>query len=160
MGVWGKLAERQTEGVALVGMSTLKAMRLVAYWKGRRKTSAQDWRPVLSAVVGLAPERKRITSRLIATDLLLNFIFGDTKDRPPVQPVVKRLVLAYVKRSAEILDRDKPDAVPPVISARVLDVAAKRLVGFLKTKTPKSKSKKASGVGFLLLLALLAYGDK
>ncbi len=155
MGVWAQLAESQAREVKKNGMNTRQAMRLVAYWKGRRKTSAQDWRTVLGTVVGFAPERKRFTSELIAKDLLLNLIFGDTRDRPQVMEIVEKKVLAYIEHSARILDRDKPDAVPPVIPNRVLDVAAKRLVGFLKTKPARPK-KKRGGIGFLIFLAILA----
>jgi len=136
-------------------MNTRDALRLIAYWKGRRKTSAQDWRPVLARE---APERKRITSRLIATDRLLRFIFGETETRPQIKPGVQAAVVDYIERSARILDKDKPDAVPPDIPTRILDLTAARLVRGLETKPPKSK--RASGVGFLLLLALLAYGNK
>lgn len=151
-GQWAKLATLQL--VKFPEMTTRDAMRLVAYWKGRRKTSAIDWRPVLSAVLREAPERKRITSRLIASDRLLKLIFGETKTRPRVKPGVQAAVVDFIERSARILDRDKPDAVPPDIPNRVLDVASQRLARFLETPTP------SRGVNAALLFVLFLLATK
>ena len=149
-GQWAKLATLQL--VKFDEMNTRDALRLVAYWKGRRKTSATDWRPVMSAVLREAPERKRITSRLLASDRLLKMIYGTTKTRPRVTAPVQAAVVDYIERSAGILDLDKPDAAPPTIPNRVLDVASQRLARMLETPSPS----RGVNAGLLLVLFLLA----
>ena len=150
MGVWTKVADAQESKFA--PLNTREAMRLVAYWKGRRELREQDWRPVLRLVVNEAPERKRITSRLVATDLLLKMIFGEPQTRPNVKPEVQAVVFDYVARSASILDDRKPDSTPPVIPDRILDMTAKRMVEMLKGKRPAKKG--LGALGWLVLLAL------
>jgi hypothetical protein len=155
MGVWSELAASQF--VKFAEMNTRDAMRLIAYWKDRLPTSDERWRPVLAAVIAKAPERKRITNRLVATDLLLNLIFGETETRPSIAPEVQAAVVDYISDSAKILDRTKPDAVPPVIETRLLDQQSERLAKMLKNDSIKPKT---GGVGILLLVLLLAASEK
>ncbi len=154
-GVWEELA---TEQLTRVGeMNSREALRLVTYWKGRLPVENQKWRPVLRAVIFDAPERKRITSRFIATDRLLRLIYGETLTRPKVKANVQVAVVDYIESAAREMQRLKPDAVPPNVPNRILDAQAKRLASQLATKPAP---KKGSGIGFLILIAILASEGK
>lgn len=137
-------------------MNTRQALRLIAYWQGRLPIEDQSWRAPLRAALTNAPERKRITSRLVATDLLLNLIFGETKTRPKVKPGVQIGVVDYIEDSARKMDRLKPNEVPPDVPVRILDAQAKRLADQLK----KKPARKGIGVGILLLILVLATSKK
>lgn len=153
MKVWSALAVKQLTRVG--DMNTREAMRLIAYWQGRLPIENQKWRPVLSAVLRHAPERKRITSRLIATDRLLRLIYGETETRPKVLPGVQIAVVDYIGDSAREMDLLKPDAVPKDVPVRILDAQAKRLANQLKTKT-----KRKSNWGWLLVIAIAISAKK
>lgn len=153
MKVWSALAVKQLTRVG--DMDTREAMRLIAYWQGRLPIENQEWRLVLSAVLRHAPERKRITSRFIATDRLLRMIYGETKTRPKVKPGVQIAVANYIEDSAREMDALKPDAVPKDVPNRILDAQAKRLASQLKT-TPTRKSE----WGWLLVIAVIAMSAK
>ena len=153
MKVWSALAVKQLTRVG--DMNTREAMRLIAYWQGRLPIENQKWRPVLAAVLRHAPERKRIKSRLIATDRLLRMIYGETKTRPKVLPGVQIAVVDYIRDSALEMDRLKPDAVPVDMPVNILDAQAKRLASQLKTK-PRGKA----NWGWLLVIALAMSAKK
>ena len=151
MKVWSALAVKQLTKVG--DMNTRDALRLVAYWASVLPNTDQTWRPVLSAVLRHAPERKRITSRLIATDRLLKIIFGETKTRPSVLPAVQVAVVDYIGDSAKKMDALKPDG--PLITRpnRILDGIAVRLAEQLKRPAAKSKG---ANIGLIVLLLVLA----
>ena len=155
MKVWSELAVKQLTRVG--DMHTRDAMRLVAYWASVLPNTDQTWRPVLALVLRHAPERKRITSRLIATDLLLNLVFGETKTRPKVVPAVQIAVVDYVGDSAKKMDALKPDG--PLITRpnRILDGIAKRMAEALKTPPPR---KKGTNIGLLVLILVLASASR
>jgi len=153
---WSTLAIKQLTKVG--DMNTRDALRLIAYWQGRLPIEDLSWRAPLRAALTNAPERKRITSRLIATDRLLEIIFGETKTRPKVKPGVAIGVTDYVEDSARKMDKLKPNAVPPDVPGRILDAQAKRLADQLTTKVPPKK--KGIGIGVLLLLVVLATSKK
>lgn len=153
MGVWAELAIKQLTRIG--EMNSRDALRLVTYWQGRLPAANQKWRPVLRAVIFDAPERKRITSRLVATDLALKLIFGETLTRPKVKNNVLVAVVDYMERAAREMDRLKPGAVPPNVPNRILDAQVRRLAGQLKTK-PTRKSE----WGWLLVIAVLAMSAK
>jgi len=155
MKVWSALAVKQLTRVG--DMNTRDAMRLIAYWQGRLPIENQKWRKPLEAALRLAPERKRITSRFIATDRLLKIIYGETKTRPRVLPGVQIGVVDYIQDSAIAMDRLKPDAVPPDVPANILDAQAKRLARQLGRPPTK---KKGLGIGWLLLLLAFATEQK
>lgn len=155
MGKWQILAKKQAKDLA--PLNTRAALRLVAFWRGRRKTTNEEWRPVVKKILAEAPERKRITSRLIATDLLLNLIFGETETRPEVTAGVNAAVFAYVDKSATLLDRTRPDAPIPELPNVLLDLAVKAMIRDLK-RQPFTKKK--FGVAALLLLLLFASNKK
>jgi len=149
---WEALAVKQLTRVG--DMNSREALRLVVYWQGRLPAENKKWRPVLRAVIFDAPERKRITSRFVATDLALKLIFGETKTRPKVKPNVQVAVVNYIESSAREMQRLKPGAVPPNIPNRILDAQARRLASILVVKP--APARKGIGLGLLLLLALIA----
>jgi len=151
MGIWAELAIKQLTRVG--DMNSREALRLVMYWQGRLPPENQKWRPVLRAVIFDAPERKRITSRIIATDLALKLIFGETLTRPKVKANVQVAVVDYIEDSAREMDRLKPDSVPPNVPNRILDAQARRLASVIATKPIE---KKGLGIGVLILLFVLA----
>lgn len=151
MGVWEELAIEQLTRVG--EMNSREAVRLVTYWQGRLPAENQKWRPVLRAVIFDAPERKRITSRWIASDLALKLIYGETLTRPKVKANVQVAVVDYIESSAREMQRLKPGAVPPNVPNRILDAQARRLASRIANKPAP---RKGSGIGFLILIALLA----
>jgi len=155
MGVWADLAIAQLTRVR--EMNSREAVRLVVYWQGRLPPENKKWRPVLRAVIFDAPERKRITSRLIASDLALKLIFGETKTRPRVKANVQVAVVDYIERAAREMDRLKPGAVPPNVPNRILDAQARRLASIIAVRPIEPKG---LGIGVLLLLLVLASKKK
>ena len=138
-------------------MNSRDAVRLVVYWQGRLPPKNKKWRPVLRAVIFDAPERKRITSRLVASDLALKLIFGETLKRPKVKANVQVAVVDYIEASAREMDRLKPDAVPPNVPNRILDAQARRLASTIAAKPIAGKG---LGIGVVLLLLFLATSKK
>jgi len=155
MSTWEALAIAQLTRVG--DMNSREALRLVTYWQGRLPPENKKWRPVLRAVIFDAPERKRITSRLIATDLALKLIFGETKTRPKVKPNVQVAVVDYIEASAREMQRLKPDAVPPDVPNRILDAQVRKLASIIAVRP--APGKKRSGLGILLLLAVIAASE-
>ncbi len=149
MKVWAALAVKQLTRVG--DMNSREALRLIVYWQGRLPIENQKWRPVLRAAIFDAPERKRITSRLVASDRLLKLIYGETLTRPKVKPGVQIGVVDYIRDSAREMDRLKPNAVPPDVPNRILDAQVRRLAGQLVGAKPRKEN-----WGWLLLLAVLA----
>ena len=148
---WEALAVKQLTRVG--DMDSREALRLVTYWQGRLPPENQKWRPVLRAVIFDAPERKRITSRLIASDRLLKLIYGETLTRPQVTPNVQVAVVNYIESSAREMQRLRPDATPPDVPNRILDAQVRRLA---RTIAAKPATRKGIGIGLLLLLAVIA----
>jgi len=153
MGIWAKLAIKQLTRVG--EMNSRDALRLVAYWQGRLPIENQRWRPVLRAVIFDAPERKRITSRFIATDLALKLIFGETLTRPRGKGNVQVAVVDYIERAAREMDRLKPGAAPPNVPNNILDAQIRRLASRV-ANIPARKS----NWGWLLVIAVIAMSAK
>lgn len=145
---FSKLADSQS--IKMRPLNTRAALRLVAYWRFLAHGD-ESWRPVVRTILAQAPERKRITSRLIASDLLLKMIYGETKTRPPVTAAVAATVFAYTSRIAAMLDASGALKTIPTITTKEKDGMVEKMLTALKVPAPKAVS---AALVLLLLLAL------
>lgn len=148
---WTKEAEKQIGEIQIFGMTTQSALGHIEYWRRERGGSLEICAPLVMKVLEEAPERKRIASKLFATDRLLKLIFGTTKTNPQVNNDVKAEVLDFIRVSARILDQVNPDATAPrfVLSQQNTAKLARDIAGAML------RPRKSSGSGAILAILAL-----
>lgn len=144
-------------------LSTRDAFAVVAYWRRERggPEASSAWVPITAKLLREGPEPERKTSRLIASDRLLNILFGETSNHPAINNDARAEVFDYALQMAREIDAGpKAKLLVPELEfnknsrAQGLTLAAAFI---FERKTPvKSAARKFPGALLLVAFVLLA----